>query len=479
MSKASKTVLPTLVVTQVAEDGEPGGTRIALPDGVVYFIKPDAKLNDFDGYHRVMGDPDGRFNLFPVVLNRDKSPWPEANMWLLSRALSCSDIDMGTLDSASRDLSSFLEFLEDKAIDWTKFPEEKLRRPTYRYNGHLKIALLAGEATASAAGRAMSTVTAFYRWLDDEGLFKPDHAPWQSRDRYVEVGRRGGGATFKKVTTTDVAINVPKQVDPYDETIEDGAKLRPLPKEEQEWVLAALVQLGNHEMLLIHLCGFCSGARIGSILTLRVRHVLRDLNGDINDEVRIPAGPGTGIDTKNDKQLVLHFPIWVYRMLHVYASSDASRRRRERAPGGDNPEQYLFLSRQGQPFYQCKAERRVFNPTNKRRYQKNGQPVRQFMRDHVLPTVRKLHPKFHYKFHDTRASFGMNLTDALMDKVARGEISLHQARDHVRTRLGHEDSVTTDKYLNFRTRVKLVRKSNSEYDQHLRLLMSEAEAEPR
>lgn len=121
--------------------------------------------------------------------------------------------------------------------------------------------------------------------------------------------------------------------------------------------------------------------------------------------------------------------------------------------------------------YQSKEDKRVFNPDSVLRYEKKGQPVRQFMRDYVLPMVQKQHPEFRYQFHDTRASYGMNLTDQQLLAVARGESSLHEAREFVKTRMGHESSATTDRYLRYRGRLKLVRKVNSGYDQHLRKLV--------
>ena len=128
-------------------------------------------------------------------------------------------------------------------------------------------------------------------------------------------------------------IRVAKQDDPYDGTINDDGKLRPLTQEEQAWLIGTLVCLGNTEMTLIHLMGLLTGARIQTILTFCVRHVQLDLD-DGQKELRLAVGPGTGIDTKWDKQMALHIPTWFYRMLRTYAHSEraketprASRRR--------------------------------------------------------------------------------------------------------------------------------------------------------
>jgi hypothetical protein len=77
--------------------------------------------------------------------------------------------------------------------------------------------------------------------------------------------------------------------------------------------------------------------------------------------------------------MVLHIPIWFYRMLRTYAHGDRAKKRRARAAGGDKQDQYLFLSTQGNPLYRSKEESRAFDPTNELRHAKAGQGVRQFI----------------------------------------------------------------------------------------------------
>jgi hypothetical protein len=273
------------------------------------------------------------------------------------------------------------------------------------------------------------------------------------------------------VTTTDVSIKVPRQVDPYAGTIDDGGKLMPLPLEAQEWLLEALLAQGNTEMTLIHLFGLLTGARIQTILTFRVRHALVEFDDSNLAEIRFAVGRGTGIDTKNNKQMVLHIPRWFYEMLRTYARSERARQRRARAGGGDTDDQYLFLSIRGAPLYQSKAELVQFNQKNKLRHAKVGQGVRQFITERIIPYVRQHHSTtFKYSFHDTRASFGMNLTDHQLALVARGMVTLHQAREFVKIRMGHESSATTDLYLQYRSNLKLVRQVAQDYSAHLRAL---------
>jgi integrase len=410
-----------------------------------------------------------------VVLGADGAPWAEATVYLLSRLEGAVAPVMTTYAGIADDLAAYRRFLDEAALDWLKFPAHKLSRPTYRYNGHLRLVVAAGEIAGSTAKRRMSTIIAFYNWLKSEGVLTLEHAPWKESDRYIELKDAKGFKFIKQVTTTDVSIRVPQQVDPYSGLIDDGGKLRPMSIEEQGWVLEALIARGNTEMTLIHLFALLTGARIQTILTFRVRHTLLELSGLQQDELRFPVGLGTGVDTKNDKRMVLYIPIWFYQMLRTYACSERARKRRERATGGNTEDQYLFLSVRGAPLYRSKSDTANYDEFNELRHAKVGQGVRQFIIERVIPYVQLHHnPGFKYQLHDTRASFGMNLTDHQLERVARGEITLHQAREFVKTRMGHESSATTDKYLQYRSNLKFVRQVSRDYEAHLQALSLKA-----
>ncbi|BDT60491.1 integrase [Massilia varians] len=478
-TKARTIVLPRLSLTHVVSSDTPFASKVALPDGSSpesYFVRPylDEKVGKrFDDRPSWMGT---QFNLFPVVVDSNGAPWAEATVYLLSRLEGSLDPLMTTYSGIAKDLASFLQFIEESGTDWTYFPRRKLERPTYRYRAQLRLSVSAGEMAASTAKRRIGTVIAFYRWLQREGVLNIENPPWVDSDRYIQFTDSQGQRQSMKVRTTDLRISAPKTDDPYSELIEDGGKLRPLPEVEQRWLLDALANLGNTELTLIHLFAILTGARIQTILTFRVRHVLeRRLLATDSGEVRIPVGPGTGIDTKDDKKMVLHIPVWFYESLSQYAQSERAIKRRIRAKGGDSPDQYLFLSARGAPLYVSKAEAKEYNDENVLRHTKDGQAVRQLIRDYIIPNIQLTHdPKFAYRFHDMRATFGMNLTDEQLKRVSSGEITLHQAREFVKTRMGHESAATTDLYLQYRGRLKFIRRVNIEYDEHLKTIAANA-----
>lgn len=478
---ARKILLPRLELTEVTESLDKHAIRIALPHGSpseAYYVRP--KHIDTPNGERIDSKPrwmGSKFNLFPIVLNRDGSPWAEANIYLLSRIESSLSPSMATYTSIADSLAGYRRFLDQTDLDWTHFPEYKLKRPTYRYHGFLKYEIAAGKMKASTAKRRMSAVISFYTWLKQEGTLIPLHSPWKESDQYIQLTDSRGLKFSKQISSKDISIKSVTSIDPYDDRIFDGGKLRPLTRDEQSWLVNALVALGNTEMLLIHLLGLVTGARIQTILTLRLKHIRVDTLNNHNHEVRLIAGGLTDIDTKNNKKIVLHIPIWLLQRLQVYANSENAKKRRSRAVGGDSDDQYLFLSNRGAPLYQSKSESINFNDKNQLRHSKSGQAVRQYIKDRVIPYIREKNsaPTFSYQFHDTRATFGMNLTDFQLERVSLGDITLHQAREFVKARMCHESTATTDRYLQYRSNLNFTANINTQYDSYLHEVLTTSE----
>ena len=457
-----------MTVTKVCSAADNGAVLVINPAGS-YFCMPlfldDHPLSHHSGFN---------YNLYPVVLDTTGVPWDIANIYILSLLQAQSSPNMTTYNGIADDLGAFKEFLVEKNIDFTDFPQMKLKRPTYRYNGYLKGLIFSGDLSPGTAKRRMSCVVRFYRWLAQEGVIRFANDPWQEREFFLNFKDSTGFERSKVIKTTDVSVKAPVNVDPLDGRIDDGGKLRPLTSEEQMWVKEALINLGNSEMLLIHVFALLTGARIQTVATLRVRHVEIEIPEAAKEHI-LKAGPGTGIDTKFDKQLSLHVPRELCHLLRVYSMSDRAKKRRAKAPGGDTREQYLFLTQQGSPYYEGKCTTQVFDPDFKLHHRKKAQTVRQFITDHMIPYIRKHYdPQFHYQFHDLRASYGMNLTDIQLQLVTAGKITLTQARHFVQKRMGHESSATTDRYLDYRAHMKMVWAAVDGYETFVRELIDAA-----
>jgi integrase len=459
---AKKLLLPTFTLTKTCNEDLPGAIERKLP-----FNQAENKKY----YFYFDSSNSSQYNLFPIVVAANGSPWAEANIYLLERIASTHAPTLSTYHSIADDLAAYLSFLEDEKLDFSEFSKNKLYRPTYRYRAHLIRTIQAEQIAPSTARRRMANVISFYRWLIAENILPTDIPPWQESDRYLNIKDNYGFGYIRKIKSTDVAIRVSKQNDPYAGTIADGGSLRPLPPLEQTWLLEALQSLQNTEMTLVHLVALTTGARIQTILTLRLKNVKKEILSSAHD-VRILAGSGTEIDTKNSKRHAIILPRWVYERLRVYGVSQRARQRRCRAEGGDTDDQYLFLSIRGAPLYESKVDSHTFKPDKKIRYAKKGQGVRQFIRQYVVPYIRVTYnsPTFDYRFHDLRATFGMNLTDHQLSLVETGRTTLHQAREFVKHRMGHVSAATTDLYLRYRTDLATVRWAQDGYETRLKNL---------
>lgn len=471
---AMKVTLPTLALTELCEPSDEGALMVS--DAKEPYFARQVMAEGTEG--RRDGMPNwvpARFNLFPLVLDGAGKPWAEACLYLLAGMEGTPSPDMRTYDAKALDLAAYRRFIDETKIDWTEFPKNKLFKPTYRYRAYLNLLLRTGELGAKTLSRRMSSVVGFYRWLVSEGFLSPANPPWKERDVYITSKDSYGFQRTKTVKSTDLTIPVPVQQDTFDETIQDGGKLRPLPMDEQEWLLAALQAAGNTEMTLMHLMGLVTGARLQTVCTLKIWHTELAAPANPNEEVKLPIGPGTGIDSKRDKRMVLHIPGWFYHALQTYANSERARRRRQKG-AKDDSSQYLFLTQHGTPYYTDKQDRQTFDPANSRRYDFDGGAVGTFIRNVVRPYVEKTYGcrKFDFSFHDTRATFGMNLTDFLLRQVEAGKLTLAYVREYVKTRMGHDSAATTDLYLDFRHKVKFKRAVVEQHEMHLKLLCDKA-----
>ncbi|MGF6568617.1 hypothetical protein ABH945_000693 [Paraburkholderia sp. GAS333] len=473
-SLAKRRTLPCLQLTQIANATGERTTRVCLPceDGDTFVYHTTTIVDETSG-ERLDRKPRwtlGEFPLYPAVLNSDGSPWLEANIWMMDVLEGKIDPNMLTAATVADDLAAYRQFLDNQDVEWLVFPVHKLRRPTYRYNGFLKLAVEAGEISSSVAKRRMGTVVRFYRWLISEASLKPAHAPWVDFDRFVSWKNARGFGGILAVTTTDVALKDKPLLDAWKEYINDGGKLRPLPQAEQRILLQVLADLGNTQMTLIHLISLFSGIRIQSVLTIKVRHVAQPPSAFIGDDFRLLAGPGTGIDTKNGSPGVIHLPRWLYERLHIYANSPSARSRRQKAIDGDHPEQALFLSHKGAALYEERRRRglraRGSAPV---RHAKTGQGVRQFIKERLLPEMRRRlnSPRYSFSFHDLRATFGLNTADFMNGQIEEKKMTYGQALEQVQTLMWHTRVSITEDYLKYRETLALFDAVQDEWNRRL------------
>lgn len=502
---ARRVILPRYVETITCNGEDLGATKVDLKIGNHYFCRPVHLAGETN---RADGRPGRRkreFDKYPIILRSDGAPWYEANMWIRQK-LQETAANSSTRDIASTvdDLVAYLRFLEVEGVNWTDFSSVfKETRPTYLFQTELSDLVIRKVISHSVGRRRLGTIIRFYRWLINNAHFKPLRPPWLDKEIRLPVPSRQGFTVDIPITTTDLRVKGEPKPDPFAVTIADGGKLRPLPREEQIWLIDALLNHGNYELQLMHWLAVSTGARIQTVLTLRRAHVWKSL--EINTPwhtvqirrtsqsphgfVAIDVGPGTGIDTKFGQNYPLYVPQWLYEKLHTYAHSQPGTRRRELAPGGDVDEQYLFLTKRKQPWYSSiQAVPALSEMHSTRRSHIVGGAVGTLIREKIIPQIRAMHdPNFQYSFHDLRATFGMNEIDRLLDKPKDLEKpggpkwTLADVLKWLMARLNHSRLSITEGYVIYRDNVSLARAAQDAWEDDLsaRMKLQAATAENR
>lgn len=407
------------------------------------------------------------FYHFTFLVEPDGSLWVDGNRYLLSKLQSIAPAKPRTIESIASDLINFRKWLIVENIDYLIMPLSPRAKPTYRYCKFLHEQVEQNRLNISTAKRRMISVQNFYRWLIADG-YNFEYDPWLEMESKILHKDKQGLNHSKSVKSTDLTKSFKhrKNTDEYAETINDGGKLRPLTKEEQVALFTALKEIGNTEMLLGFLLSITTGCRLQTTFTLRACHFKKVITDNKPQVIKI--GRGTLIDSKYDKNMTLEIPAWVYKRIQIYLSSNRYKERDKRANLIENAEQYVFLTKDGNPYYMSKNDKRsnsVIEPPR-------GNAITQFIRQQLKPQLIKNNQNFEFRFHDLRATFGMNLVESLFDGKELIQLDSNQPKyfevlNYVRQRMGHSRLSTTEEYLNYRKKYKLAKSVQQRYEQYL------------
>lgn len=392
----------------------------------------------------------------PFLLDRDGTPWNEANSFLYDLVAN-KHIKHRPTDEATRIASSLLDykiFTEENNIDWLDFSARRLPlRPTYRYFHHLV-------HEKGYAPRVVNQHTGnVYRFY--EYVARYFHNIDMQRVDKVETIKVHFEASFgysqKDVTKRSQTKKITQRGNsPTGYVLDDGELLRPL-HEHQIAELRGIVSSDDWSAMerLIVSTALNTGARKQSILTLRVGDIeqLEKMIVQTDKSPSLRAGPGTLIDTKNSKTLTLNFPKKLVQELSIFSKSKAAKARRDKFKAKfkkDFPnleeiadkDMYLFISNQGNCYYMAKSDPRY--PIVKR--VPKGQVVKQ-LKEKILKTSTSIPREFY--FHWLRATYAYILWLGLIRKNEEMKLGLsnNYILNFIAKMLGHEDSSTTENYL--------------------------------
>lgn len=393
------------------------------------------------------------FPHFPALLLPDGSPWIHGNLYLLSKIISTqhSDIvDQQTLSTIARELKLFIEEIESTGLNYLCFPTRKLQRPTYYYASKLKKKYEAGEISGKTRNKKIGCVIGFYAWLQTQHDFRPENSLWDESTKIITYLDEKGFPHQKLVKSNNLRYATTSEKNSVEGYINDGGALRPYERQEQDALIEALSRIDNTELKLICIFALLTGARIQTVLTLRKQNITNIAEENGTRTFSLKVGNGTGVDTKKGKRFILRVPEWLHHRLRVYVNSPRHKARHAKASEKVQSNDYIFLTEDGLPFYASKDDKSLIEYRNVPK----GDALRQTIRRSLQPILNESPEPFQFRFHDLRATFGMNLKDELWARMEKNEMTFMQVVNEVKERLAHSKIETTMQYLNYKRKAE-------------------------
>ncbi|PBP72740.1 hypothetical protein CCL21_04755 [Pseudomonas syringae] len=395
---------------------------------------------------------------FPVILDNAGEPWDIANLYLINKLNHNLTYNHRTYAGIADHLLYYRRFLDNEGIDYLHFPKLKQSKATYRFKKHLEDEIENDRMTIQTGKKRINAVARFYKDILKFKLTSTSlitESPYEEVVKYIETTTDFGIKKFIKVSSTDLAIKSSKPLPDPDYIYDDG-QTKPLTVEDQIKMLNVLKGSDRAYQLLVYVALF-TGVRLQAAATIRIKDINKPV--DHRGNLRLPIGAGTTIDTKNNSRMTIIIPAWLVQDLKVYSDCAVARARREHSFYGESDLNYILLSSKGTPFYTSKLEMRerlTADPDNLNYglsyAHAEGQAVREFLKT-LNEEIQRKHPEYErFKFHDLRATFGMNLLEDELNKPNRKNITA--ILEIVQQRMGHRDKKTTLQYLNYRSRIE-------------------------
>lgn len=438
---------------------------------IIYYKEIQNNMNKLNIYHE-----------FPFVIKNDGTLWYEANMYLLWKIDNNPYIDPQTLKVHSKSLQDYIYFCERENIDW-KVAEKITSRPNWKYRKYLDERFLNCEITSATLKKMIKPNTSFYNYLMDVRDYSFNVRLFNLIKVRLSNNNKNGSSFTKEINIFDIN-QVDSSINSYDGTIiDEGKKLRPLTHKEQSILFNTLSILDNYEMKLIFLFSVLTGARLETVLTLKLKHFVDSLpNNYFENEILqwqnnqekfsftskqlLPVGPGTGIDTKNNKNYSLILSRKLNEVIVTYIISKRAFERRRKAKIQTNDlEQYIFLTNRSKPYYMSSTD------IYRREYKKipRGGTIITFICKTLKPKLKELNRSFPFHFHNLRATFAMNYLLINQPSVDKGMISQLQLSTQLQKHMGHEKITTSMRYIEY---YNLTEDINEAHDFHEEKLFS-------
>lgn len=402
-----------------------------------------------------LGAKDGSklFN-FPFLFYSDGSPWLEANSYLWSfvknRALSGRATD--NIRRRASKLIDYLMHCEDEEVSWLDFSGRRPSlRPTYKYFEHLK---RSGKRSAAVINQYTGVIYDFYKFVASNWHnIDMERVDTVKQVKFL-VETSFGHKLVSAEKRSQTKQSPPPNPVPIGFVRDDGEDLRPLANSELgEMLKIVRADDWSTQERLIIMTALMTGARKQSVLTLRLKH----LKQFTEDKLRkgtylLHAGPGTGIDTKNQVSQRLYIPEQLAEDLKVWAYSPMAVRRRNKfqesyknnyadLPPMHEDDVYVFLSDQGGCYYMAADDPRYDSVKSPPIGQVTGT-----LKKKIFAKTSNTFPR-DFSFHWLRATYAFQLYQLLVPQITSGKIKPGEEISFIQNRMHHKNRETTENYL--------------------------------
>ncbi|EIA1617526.1 site-specific integrase [Vibrio parahaemolyticus] len=385
------------------------------------------------------------------------------------------------LNSYTRALKRYWDFLDREGLDWDKFPPLRRLKPTYLFRNDLLASVNSGGLAHSTANTYINHLVQFYLWAAYERYYQitEEHKPFEIE--FVQVKNKNMLTHMMPkftVQTSDLRIRVPK-----DSTSKTVRRLNPLPHSALH-ILSKQLKRTSPEVRLICLLAVQSGLRIKEAtgLTLDALNQARQ-RADSRTHYEITIGPRNGVPTKYKKTRTIEITGQLLQELRHYAIDERRLQRLNKLQDRLDKHRHLFSNpdkadlkplRLNQKKLKALISANTFEPMF---ISQQGNPYQPNTIGARFGEIRRLIKNsghtFNHRFHDLRSSYATYRLQSLID----GGLEASDTLDLLMQWMGHKDESTIWNYIRYLKRKEVLVEKISMLDNimHQALLESDNE----
>lgn len=395
--------------------------------------------------------------IMPTIIQSNGEVWEISSLYFIKYLVINGGRDYKTLLSIAYDLLDFYRFiedcqLEDEGFDWLYLPLEEEDRVINRYVAHLDRLYHQNLIKSSTRSKKINSIVNFYKFsfkhkLFDKGVIK-NGLPFQVIARNIRTVDALGFTQIREVETTNLARRSAKRKDTVDGIV-DGRVLHPIEPNYQNIITQILDDHPSRAFQLYFRFALETGARSQTISTIRVHHIKEILKEKtvLGDKLRLDVGNGSSIDSKFSTEISTYIPKQLCLDLIEFTESITWKKSAKKSNYGLTDNNYIFLTRNGTPYYTSKQE--IYELENSENGLDQNIAVGGTLKSQLkmlIEMIKVKHPDFPiFSLHDLRATFALNSLKNCIDFGWNNTQSLL----HIKKLLGHKSTQVTERYLNY------------------------------